>query len=92
MVGDYLVEEIGKLGFDLFAQEGHRLPMLVSVILPDGIDDDAVRSKLLNEHGIEIGVGLGKTRGKIWRIGLMGESSSKENVDIFISALKETIS
>ena len=58
----------------------------------EGIDDDAVRSKLLNEHGIEIGVGLGKTRGKIWRIGLMGESSSKENVDIFISALKESIS
>lgn len=92
MVGDYFIEEISKLGFSLFAQEGHRLPMLVSVILPDGIDDDQVRSKLLQEHGIEIGVGLGKTRGKIWRIGLMGESCTKENVDIFIGALKEIIS
>ncbi len=91
MVGDYFAEEIGKLGFDLFAQEGHRLPMLVSIVLPEGIDDDKVRSKLLNEHGIEIGVGLGKTRGKIWRVGLMGESCSKENVDIFIGALKEII-
>lgn len=91
MVGDYLVEEISKLGFNLFAQEGHRLPMLVSVILPEGIDDDMVRTKLLREHGIEIGVGLGKTRGKIWRIGLMGESCTKGNVDIFISALKEII-
>ena len=92
MVGDYFVEEISKLGFSLFAQEGYRLPMLVSVVLPDGIDDDQVRSKLLQEHGIEIGVGLGKTRGKIWRIGLMGESCTKENVDIFIGALKEIIS
>lgn len=92
MVGDYLADEISKLGFSLFAQEGHRLPMLVSVVLPKGIDDDEVRSKLLKEHGIEIGVGLGKTRGKIWRIGLMGESCSKENVDIFIGALKEIIS
>ena len=89
LVGDYLVEEISTLGFDLFAQEGHRLPMLVSVILPDGINDDEVRSKLLKDHGIEIGVGLGKTRGKIWRIGLMGETCTKENVDIFIGALKE---
>ena len=88
-VGDYLIDEISRLGFDLFAQKGHRLPMLVSVVLPEGMDDNEVRSKLLKEHGIEIGVGLGKTRGKIWRIGLMGESSSKENVDIFINALKE---
>jgi len=92
MVGDYFVEEISKLGFSLFAQEGHRLPMLVSVILPEGIDDGHVRSTLLDEHGIEIGVGLGKTKGEIWRVGLMGESSTKENVDIFIGALKEIIS
>ena len=78
--------------FNLFAQEGHRLPMLVSVILPGGMDDDIVRAKLLREHGIEIGVGLGKTKGKIWRIGLMGESCKKENVDIFIGALKKIIS
>lgn len=92
VVGDYLEEKICNLGFNLFAQEGHRLPMLVSVILPEGVDDDTVRAELLHEHGIEIGVGLGKTRGKIWRIGLMGESCTKENVDIFIGALKEIIS
>jgi alanine-glyoxylate transaminase/serine-glyoxylate transaminase/serine-pyruvate transaminase len=91
MVGDYFEEKIKELGFDLFAQEGFRLPMLVSIILPDGIDDASVRSKLLNDYGIEIGVGLGKTRGQIWRVGLMGETSTKQNVDIFTNALKEIV-
>ncbi len=80
-----------ELGIDLFAQERFRLPLLVSIVLPEVIDDSSVRSKLLKDYGIEIGVGLGKTRGQIRRVGLMGETGTKPNVDIFTNALKEII-
>ena len=55
----------------------HRLPMLNSVLIPDGVDDAAVRKQLLTEFGIEIGGGLGPMKGKTWRIGLMGEAACK---------------
>jgi alanine-glyoxylate transaminase / serine-glyoxylate transaminase / serine-pyruvate transaminase len=57
------------------------------VKIPDGIDDASVRSQLLNEFGIEIGAGLGPMKGKTWRIGLMGDSSSARNVLLFLAAL-----
>lgn len=79
------------MGLSLFAQEGHRLPMLTSVRLPQGVDDARVRAALLNEHNIEIGGGLGPTRGQIWRVGLMGESSTEENVLLFLSALEQVL-
>lgn len=53
-----------ELGIDLFAQEGFRLPLLVSIVLQEVIDDSSVRLKLLKYYGIEIGVGLVKTRAK----------------------------
>ena len=76
------------LGFKLFAQEGHRLPMLNAVWIPEGVDDAAVRQRLLKEFNIEIGAGLAKFAGKIWRIGLMGASSRKEHVIFFLAALE----
>ena len=79
------------LGIDYNADPNHQLPMLNAVKIPEGIDDSAVRSALLNEFGIEIGGGLGPFSGKIWRIGIMGSSAQKENVDILIKALKEVL-
>ena len=64
----------------------HRLPMLNCVTLPDGIDDAVVRTQLLQQDGIEIGGGLGPLRGKVWRIGLMGESSRQAHVLTLLSA------
>src|ERR1700758_5113997 len=61
------------MGLELAAQEGHRLPQLTAVRVPDGIDDGRVRSDLLRIFNLEIGAGLGAFRGKVWRIGLMGE-------------------
>lgn len=66
------------------------LTSLNAVTVPQGVDDAAVRRRLLTEFGIEIGSGLGPFKGKAWRIGLMGQSSRERNVVLFLSAL-ETI-
>ena len=79
------------LGIDYNADPNHQLPMLNAVKIPEGIDDSAVRSALLNEFGIEIGGGLGAFKGKVWRIGLMGYAARKENVVLFLSALEELL-
>jgi alanine-glyoxylate transaminase/serine-glyoxylate transaminase/serine-pyruvate transaminase len=68
----------------------HSLTSLNAVSVPQGIDDAKVRKRLLEEYGIEIGAGLGPFKGKAWRIGLMGHSSTKRNVTLFLAAL-ETI-
>jgi alanine-glyoxylate transaminase / serine-glyoxylate transaminase / serine-pyruvate transaminase len=61
------------------------------VCIPEGIDDLAVRRRLLDEYGIEIGAGLGALAGKIWRIGLMGASSNADSVDRVLAALSEVL-
>lgn len=87
----YLVEQLGALGMDMLVDEPYRLPMLNAVKIPAGIDEKAVRLKLLNDHQIEIGAGLGALAGKIWRVGLMGYTAKRENVDRFIGALKASM-
>ena len=86
-LGAELAERLGAMGFKPFAREGYRLPMLASVFLPEGMDDAEARRALLEEHGIEVGPGLGETRGKIWRVGLMGESCKAENIDALTRAI-----
>jgi alanine-glyoxylate transaminase/serine-glyoxylate transaminase/serine-pyruvate transaminase len=66
----------------------HRLWSLNAVKVPDGVDEAAVRRHLLQRHGIEIGGGLGPLAGKIWRVGLMGESSTRNNVLLLLAALE----
>jgi alanine-glyoxylate transaminase/serine-glyoxylate transaminase/serine-pyruvate transaminase len=77
-----------ELNLELTAQEGHRLWQLNAIGVPDGVDEAGVRASLLNEYGIEVGPGLGPLQGKVWRVGLMGESSTAENVELFLSALR----
>ena len=86
-----LKKGLEELGFKYLVKEKNRLPMLNAVILPEGVDEAKVRSRLLNEYNIEIGGGLGKFAGKIWRIGLMGESSTKNHVNMLLSALKDLL-
>ncbi len=90
-LGDRLKLELEGLGFRLFAQEGYRLPMLTSVALPDGVDDAAMRSKLLNEYNIEVGGGLGYLKGKVWRVGLMGETCKLRYIHCLTGALREIL-
>jgi len=83
-----LKKGLSEMGLELASQPGHQLWTLNAVRVPEGADEAAVRKKLLSEYNIEIGAGLGPLKGKIWRVGLMGESSRRENVDRFLSALK----
>lgn len=89
--GSALKAGLEAMGLTLHAQEGHRLSMLTSVRIPSGIDDLRVRQRLLNEFGIEIGGGLGPLKGHIWRIGLMGHSSTEENVLLILSVLEKML-
>ena len=75
------------MGLELIVDEASRLPQLNAVSVPDGIDEAAVRSQLLNQFNLEIGAGLGALAGKVWRIGLMGYSSRAENIFLCLSAL-----
>jgi alanine-glyoxylate transaminase/serine-glyoxylate transaminase/serine-pyruvate transaminase len=86
-----LVAGLEAMGLKMVAPAQYRLPELNAVYIPEGIDDAAVRKALLNEYGIEIGGGLGKFKGKAWRIGLMGYSCSKANVIVFLSALENIL-
>ncbi len=83
-----LGEGLQQMGISYFIPAELRLPHLTVVSIPAGVDDAAVRARLLNEFQIEIGSGLGALAGKIWRIGLMGHTARPENVDRFLAALK----
>jgi len=79
------------LGLKYAAAEGHQLPMLNAVLIPDGVDDAAVRKQLLERFGIEIGGGLGAFKGKAWRIGLMGHTARPNNVLLFLGAIEQLL-
>jgi alanine-glyoxylate transaminase/serine-glyoxylate transaminase/serine-pyruvate transaminase len=90
--GRLLHEGLEKLGFTLFAEEGHRLPELTTAWVPDRVGDEAsVRRTLLDRYGIEIGGGLGAYAGKVWRIGCMGHTARPRNVTLLLGALGEVL-
>jgi alanine-glyoxylate transaminase/serine-glyoxylate transaminase/serine-pyruvate transaminase len=80
-----------KMGLKPFAQEGHRLWQLNAVWIPEGINDQEGRTRLLQKYGIEISGGLGDGKGKIWRIGTMGYSASHSNIRLVLSALEDIL-
>ncbi len=82
---------LSALAIEYTAQEGHQLPMLNAVRIPEGVDDATIRGGLLNRFGIEIGGGLGAFKGKVWRIGLMGYASREANVLLLLSALEQLL-
>lgn len=86
-----LIQGLQKLALQSFVEEKFRVPTLNSIEVPDDVDEVKVRQTLLNDYSIEIGGGLGNLKGKIWRIGLMGESSNKANVVYLLAALEEIL-
>jgi alanine-glyoxylate transaminase/serine-glyoxylate transaminase/serine-pyruvate transaminase len=80
-----------ELDLEFFVAEQYRLPQLNAIKLKESMDDAGIRTRLLRNHGIEIGGGLGPMAGKIWRIGLMGYSSRQENIDRLMNALKQEL-
>ncbi len=87
-----LWDGLADLDLTLHVPEDHRLPSLTTVRVPDGIDETAVRRRLLDEYNIEIAGGLGALKGKVWRIGLMGYSSRVVNVVTLLGALERILS
>jgi alanine-glyoxylate transaminase/serine-glyoxylate transaminase/serine-pyruvate transaminase len=79
---------LAELGLSIVSQQGHQLWQLNAVGVPAGVDELAVRKQLLADYNIEIGAGLGPLKGKIWRIGLMGSTSQRANVDKILAALR----
>ena len=79
------------MGLQIASQAGHQLWQLNAVSVPEGVDEANVRKRLLTDFNIEIGAGLGPLKGKIWRVGLMGETSSRANVRTFLSALGQIL-
>jgi len=81
----------GELDLEPIVPAGERIPHLLAIKVPDGVDEAKVRIELLTKHNLEIGAGLGELAGKIWRIGLMGYNSNEKMIDYFISALKKAL-
>ena len=86
-----LRDGLQSFGIHYLVEELSRLPQLNSVIIPDNLNDEEARNSLLTNYNIDIGAGLGALAGKIWRIGLMGYTSRKENIENLLSAMKETL-
>ena len=80
-----------KLGLKFVVAEDSRLPQLNAIYIPEGVDDAAVRTRLLKDYNLEIGAGLGALAGKAWRIGLMGFGARRENVALCLRALEEVL-
>lgn len=79
---------LAELGIGFVVDPEFRLPQLNAVRIPEGADDAAIRRRLLEEYNIEIGAGLGDFKGKVWRVGLMGASSTPNHVNALAAALR----
>jgi alanine-glyoxylate transaminase / serine-glyoxylate transaminase / serine-pyruvate transaminase len=84
---EHLQAAVESRGLELLADAGHRLAPLTAVRVPEGLDGKAVQTRMLREHGIEIGGGLGPDAPAMWRIGLMGRNASVETADRVLDAL-----
>jgi len=80
------------MGLSFIVEKPYRLPQLNAIAVPDGVDEAAVRRALLDRYGLEIGAGLGVLTGKIWRVGLLGQSATREHVMVFLAAMEEILS
>ena len=86
-----LKQGLEKLNIGFLVNEEDRLPQLNAIYIPEGVNDLETRQKLLNDFNLEIGAGLGVLAGKVWRIGLMGQSSNKINIEHCLSSLSKAI-
>ena len=89
---DAFIAGVEAMGLKMVVKnKEHRLPTLNVISIPEGVQDSPVREFLLNKYGIEIGGGLGDFKGKAWRVGLMGESSRRNNVILLLGALGDAM-
>ena len=86
-----LAAGVAAMGLELLPPEPARLPMLNAIVLPSGLDEAALRKRMLVEHGIEIGAGLGELKGRIVRVGLMGRNATRAAVTAFLAAFEDSL-
>jgi len=87
-----LIAGVEAMGLELAVRDpALRLPSLTTIMIPEGISDQAVRTALLEAYGIEIGGGLGRFAGRAWRVGLMGYASQRANVMLLLAALGDLL-
>ena len=88
---DIIVNGMEGMGFSMLVAEPIRLPELLTILIPEQVEDAEIRAKLLTEHNIEISAGLGPFAGKLWRLGVMGEGARAENAERVLNAIKESL-
>jgi alanine-glyoxylate transaminase / serine-glyoxylate transaminase / serine-pyruvate transaminase len=88
---EYLWQQLESIGLSMHVDKQYRLPTLTTVRVPEGVDAKAVSARMLKEFDLEIGNGLGELAGKVWRVGLMGHNSRRENVDHLIDVFKQVL-
>ncbi|MEW5291617.1 alanine--glyoxylate aminotransferase family protein [Erwinia papayae] len=89
--GDAMLKGIQGMGLDTFGDLQHKMNNVLGVMIPEGINGDAVRKLMLDDFGIEIGTSFGPLHGKVWRIGTMGYNARKDCVMQTLSALESVL-
>ncbi|HEY5195913.1 MAG TPA: aminotransferase class V-fold PLP-dependent enzyme [Solirubrobacteraceae bacterium] len=89
--GEYFQAGVRERGLETVADPAHQLPQLTAIRVPDGVDAKQVQTRLLREHRIEVGGGLGPTAPAMWRVGLMGENATRETADILLDAFDAVV-
>ncbi len=87
---DSLAKGLDGLEISFFTPATHRAPTINVINVPDGVDEAAVRARML-DRGVEMGGGLGALAGKVWRVGVMGHNAQESRVATFIGALEESL-
>jgi alanine-glyoxylate transaminase/serine-glyoxylate transaminase/serine-pyruvate transaminase len=87
-----LVAGAEAMGLSFIVDKACRLPQLNAIAVPDGVNEAAVRNALLDRYNLEIGAGLGALAGKVWRVGLLGQSATAEHVTMFLAAMEDELS
>ena len=82
---------IEAMGLSFLVAEADRLPQLNAIVVPEGVDEAELRRRLLEDHSIEIGAGLGALAGRVWRVGLLGQSATVAHVTAFLAALEDAL-
>jgi alanine-glyoxylate transaminase / serine-glyoxylate transaminase / serine-pyruvate transaminase len=88
---EFLWEGLEEMDMTLHVPEQYRIPALTTVQIPPWADDMNIRSQLMADYNLQISGGLGELKGKVWRIGLMGHSSRRENVELLLAALRRLL-
>jgi (S)-ureidoglycine-glyoxylate aminotransferase len=91
LASDAISAGLTGMGLALFGDQRHKMPNVTGVMIPAGVDGEAVRAIMLNDFGIEIGTSFGPLHGRIWRIGTMGYVCRKENVLHCLAALETAL-